>query len=270
MPVAEAEVDELFSTPPTQFIAARNELVKRARAGKQEELAKEIASLRKPTATVWLLNQIARHHERETAALLQAGEKLRRAQTAALRGVGPEPLREANDAWRAAVSSALKRAREILKTAGGRQDLEEPRLVATLLGAAADTKSAELLKRGKLTEELKPPGFEAALGVLGAGPAKPRTAARRPKADEASSRKVRVAEEKRRREAVTALRSREREAAKAEKAASRAEREAAALDARASQTLERATRAREIAVAARKRATDSRAAVEDLRRRASE
>jgi hypothetical protein len=134
MSVSEAEVDELFSTPPTQFIADRNELAKRARAGKQEALAKEIVSLRKPTATVWLLNQLARHHEQETAALLEASEKLRRAQTAALRGVGPAPLREANNAWRAAVSSALKRAREILKTAGGRQDLEEPRLVRPPLG----------------------------------------------------------------------------------------------------------------------------------------
>jgi len=144
----------------------------------------------------------------------------------ALRGTGPEPLREANDAGRAAVSSALKRAREILKTAGGRKDLEETRLASTLLGAAADTQSAELLKRGTLTAELKPPGFEAALGALGAGPAKPRTAARRPKADDASSRKMRVAEEKRRREAITALCRQEREAVKAEKAASRPEREA--------------------------------------------
>ena len=35
--------------------------------------------------------------------------RVRRAQTAALRGVGREPLREANDAWRAAVSSVLER-----------------------------------------------------------------------------------------------------------------------------------------------------------------
>ena len=68
---------------------------------------------------MWLLNQLARHHERETAALLQVGEKLRRAQASALRGDGPEPLREANDAWRAAVSSVLKRAREILRTDWG-------------------------------------------------------------------------------------------------------------------------------------------------------
>ena len=59
--------------------------------------------------------------------------------------------------------------------------------MATLLGAAADTKSAELLKRGRLTQELEPPGFEAALGALGAGPAKPRTVVRPPNADEASS-----------------------------------------------------------------------------------
>ena len=268
MAVTQADVDELFSAPPACFIAARDALAKRARAEKQEKLAKEISSLRKPTVTVWLLNQLGRHHERETAALLQAGEKLRRGQTAALRGVGPEPLREANDAWRAAVSSALKRAREILKTAGGRQQLEEARLVATLLGAAADTKNAQLLKRGKLTEELEPPGFEAALGALVARPAKLRAAVRRRAGIKGP--RIRVAEEKRRREAATALHNQEQEAAKAETTASRAERQATKLEAVASQMLERAARARGIAAAARKRAADSRAAVEDQRRRAGE
>jgi hypothetical protein len=73
----------------------------RARAGKQEELAEEAAYLRKPTATVWLLNQLARHtSERRRRCSVPARSYAKRRRQRCAVSVR-KPLREANDAWRA-------------------------------------------------------------------------------------------------------------------------------------------------------------------------
>ena len=105
--VKEAEIDALYATPPAEFVAARNELVKRARAAKQDALARELAALRKPHAVVWLVNQLARRYPAQATALLEAGKELREAQHKALHGAGTAALRDANQAWRDAVSRAM-------------------------------------------------------------------------------------------------------------------------------------------------------------------
>src|SRR6185369_10672495 len=99
--VTPRDVDALHETPPAEFVAARNALVKEARAAHQEKLAAEIAALRKPSTIVWLVNQLARKHPQDVAALGEAGKGLRQAQGKALRGGGAGELREANAAWRA-------------------------------------------------------------------------------------------------------------------------------------------------------------------------
>jgi len=260
--VKEAEIDALYSTPPADFVAARNALVQRARAAKRDDLARELAALRKPSRVVWLVNQLARRHPADAAALIAAGTELRQAQRSALRGAGTAALRNANQGWRAAVSKTLKRIREI---AGGA--IEEPRIVATLLGAAADPRNAKRLERGRLDEELEPPGIESALGAIGKAPALRTRGSRRARPVQANAvrRGELRAERRRAREATRTLRAREREATKAQKAAADAERTAVRLEERGAEAVKRAGDAHAAARAAKRRAAELEAEVERLR-----
>ena len=119
MIVGDAELDELFAADPASFVAARNALTKKAQAAGQHEQASQIHALRKPTMVVWLINQLARRHCDEVAALAKAGKQLREAQ---LKGLGSTSLREANEAWRVAITAALRRIR------GKRETRSDPHL----------------------------------------------------------------------------------------------------------------------------------------------
>jgi hypothetical protein len=244
--IDDAALDTLFATPPESFTAARNALARKAREAGQRDRALHIEALRKPTMVVWLVNQLARRQGSEVPALLAAHKRLREA---SLKGSGPAPLREANEAWRAAVARALQG----IRTIAGR-DIDEPRIVATLTGAVADSAHANRLAHGQLTEELQPPGIEGILGELAkAPPPRPRPAAEKETAKDTSD-AVRRSEERRQREAAKALRERAREAATARKEASRAEEVAACLERRAKAAVDEAATARRAADEAARRA----------------
>jgi hypothetical protein len=243
--VDDADLDTLFSTPPASFIGTRNALARKAREAGQQDRAEQIEALRKPTMVVWLINQFARRQRAEVAALLTAGKRLREV---SLKGSGPAPLRQANEAWRAAVARALQE----MRTIAGR-GIEEPRIVATLTGAVADPAHADRFGRGQLTDELQPPGIEGVLGELAKAPSpRPRPPAGQETA-KATSEAVRRAEQRRQREAAKALRDREREVTKARKEALRAEEVAARLERRAKAAVDEASIARRAADEAARR-----------------
>src|SRR5207248_4576119 len=103
----------------------------------------------------WALNQLARRRPEEIEALLEAGNRLRRAQTAALEGGDPDELREATRAEAGEVQALAGQARAILADAGrGGSTAHEDRLAATLRAAAVDPEAGDLLRRGGLTTEL--------------------------------------------------------------------------------------------------------------------
>src|SRR5207244_3962609 len=133
------------------FVAARNELVKRARAAKQDALARELAALRKPHAVVWLVNQLARRHPAQATALLEAGKQLREAQHKALHGTGTAALRDANQAWRGAEHRAERqRQREAAKARRAREQE-----AAKAQQAAADAERAAARLEGRSAEAAK-------------------------------------------------------------------------------------------------------------------
>jgi hypothetical protein len=72
---------ELYLMPPSQFVAARDELVRQARTAGNGELARELATLRRPTRSAWLVNLLARHDGEPLAQLVALGRRLRHAQT---------------------------------------------------------------------------------------------------------------------------------------------------------------------------------------------
>jgi hypothetical protein len=161
----EEELDRLYALPLNEFTAARDELAKRLRADGDRDRADEVKALRKPTVAVWLVNQLARQREVDVKRLLKAGEALGKAQATA------KGFAEARNDEQHALGRLASAARE----AGvGAQAAD--RAVQTLHAASLTDEGRELLKRGRLTEELEPPGFEALVGMPAAkGPrAKPK------------------------------------------------------------------------------------------------
>ena len=110
----------------------------RAKEGDKEGAA-AIKALRKPSVVAWGLNQLGRRHPDDIDALLEAGDRLRRAQTAALEGGDPAELRDATKAEGAEVQALAGQARSILADAGrGGSPTQEERLAATLRAAAVE------------------------------------------------------------------------------------------------------------------------------------
>src|SRR4051812_45612745 len=105
---------DLFGVPPADFVGARDTLAKELRAGHREAEAKEVASLRRPTAPVWAVNQLARRAPAELEELLASSERLEKAQR---RGAGGDELRAAMAGQRAALSKLERAAEEVLRGA---------------------------------------------------------------------------------------------------------------------------------------------------------
>ncbi len=230
VPELEAELDELYAAPPEDFIRARNDLAQRLKQAGQADDAARVKQLRKPTVPLWAVNQLARRHPKEVRALLDAGDRLRAAQQAALRGETQE-LRAATDAERKLLRSLTERAAELLRETGHSADPK--RIVTTLRAAAVNPAGRELLDQGRLSEELEAAGFDAFAGME--IPASPR-------AKEQAQKGASPAAQRRQQESLRKLRD---NLAKAEKEATKAERAAARAEASLAEVREKAAHANE-------------------------
>ena len=161
----EPEAEALYGLPLDEFTKARNGLARaRSKAGDKDASA-AVKALPKPSVVAWALNQLARRRPEAIAALLEAGSRVRRAQTAALDGGDPVELRDAGRAENAEVQALAAEARSILADAGrGGSPAQEERLAATLRAAAVNPDAGDRLQRGVLTEELSPAGFGFGIG----------------------------------------------------------------------------------------------------------
>jgi hypothetical protein len=256
-------VEALYGLPPEEFTRARDALARsRAKAGDKDAGAR-VKGLRKPPAVAWALNQLARRHPGDVVALLDAGDRLRRAQTAALEGGDPSELRDATRAVAAEVTAAAGTAQAILAEGGRGAGSHEDRLAVTLRAAAVDPEGAERLRTGTLAGELNPAGFgfgtardddlEAALAAP-AGRPRPR---RRGASAEADEERRQADEERRAREEAAAreeaeAREREQEAQRRAELQA-AEEEADRLAQDAAEAEEQARAARDAADAAARR-----------------
>ena len=233
----EGDLDRLYQVPLSEFTSARDELTQQLRAQGEREKALEIKKLRKPTAGVWVVNQLVRERPLDVQRLLKAGESLTKSQAKAAAGT-PQTFPEARRDEQHALEQLAEGAREIAERAG----IGSPALgkaMETLRAASLTAEGRELLRRGRLTEELEPPGFEALAGLEGRGrqvaPAKP------PRSDDRAEKRRAL---KQARARVRQLRAEERELATAARAAAReaerAEAEAGAAQSRAADAQEKA------------------------------
>ena len=236
--MAEADVDELYRLPLSEFTSARNELAKKLKADGRAEEADDVKALRKPTVAVWLVNRLAQERELDVQRLRKAGETLAKATA----GRSSDEFLEAQHEQHRALARLGDAARELAsreKVGAAAAD----RALETLRAASLTEEGRELLKRGRVTEELEPPGFEALAGLVGSAPpkrGKPSKEDTRARLKQARDRvkELRTAA----READAAVRAAERDAERATKEAGAARRraeEAAQILAEAEEEVER-------------------------------
>jgi len=210
----ENRIDELYRAPLQEFTAARNALAK-SLSGDE---AKRVRALAKPTVVPWAINQVYWHARRAYDALMKSGERLRKAQLAALAGKKAD-LREAGDVHRRAIADAAREAERLAGAAGSRPSPDVLTRTLEALSLASEPPEAP----GRLTRELQPAGFEALAGVTPTVRLKPETTSqttvrlqpdpRRHHADKPSEaalkEQIAAAAQKRAREEEAALRKQE-------------------------------------------------------------
>ena len=148
--------DDLYALPADEFVAARNDRAKAARAAGARELAAAIGKLAKPNASAWLANQLARSHADDVRALVDLGASMRDA-TASL---DRDELRRLSTQQRQLVASLVRQARQVAETAGVRPNEATIRGLEDILHAAlAEPDAAEALTAGRLTGTLRSSGF---------------------------------------------------------------------------------------------------------------
>ena len=167
--MADEEIDGLYGLPLDEFTRARDDLARRVRQDGDGERAAEIKQLRKPSVPAWVVNQLARQRELDMQRLVKAGEQLAGAQAEAIRAQKGDAFLDARRAEQHALQALAAGAREILSGAG-RGEAALDRVLATLRAGSLTEDGRALLRSGRLTEELEPPGFEALAG-LGIPPA---------------------------------------------------------------------------------------------------
>jgi len=249
------DASALYGLPPEEFTKARNDLVKRLRATGRREEASGVARMRRPPATAWALNQIARQRPDLVAAVFDAGGRLRAAMDAALAG-DASGVRPARAAEREALAAVVAEAGSELGGAGhAATDAVRRRMEGTLRAAMVDDAVAEDLSQGVLDADHDAPGF----GFGDSGPvaqAPPAPAATEASDQEARERAEAAKVEAARQEAEWRATLFER----AERLAHRADE----LDVTAREAEAAAERARAAAAAARSEAAEARAALDEL------
>ena len=147
-------VAELYSSDPDEFIERRGALIARAREAGQAPAAKQIAALRKPTRSAWVVNRLVRADPGATAELASLGGELRAAQ-GSLDGAA---IRELSQRRRELIESLARRA---FTVAGQHQPPAGLRdeVTATLGAALADPQFADTLAAGTLVRAVQAEGF---------------------------------------------------------------------------------------------------------------
>jgi len=148
-------VRELYVLPPTDFVAARNELVRQAREAGSREVAEQLRRLRRPTRSAWLVNLLAQ----DSAAmqgLSRLGRELRDAQT----GLDRTELRHLAERRRHLIADLLNQARVHAAEIGVRlTPILLSEVEATLQAALVDLAGAMTIRNGRLVRPLSHTGF---------------------------------------------------------------------------------------------------------------
>lgn len=188
--VPEEGVDALYGLPLDEFTPARDALAKELRAGGERAAADWVKALKKPTATAWLVNQLARTQGADAKGVLDSGEAVRAAQERALAGKGkPGELGEATEEHGRAMRALLGKAPGLLDREGRSPSAATlDRAAETLRAIALDDEARAGFASGRLTRERQASGLGFAPGASAPAAARKRSGAARTQEKERKAR----------------------------------------------------------------------------------
>jgi hypothetical protein len=258
---------ELYGLPPEEFVAARDERIKEARADEDQALARDLGKLRRPTQPAWLVNLLWRDGGEQVDELLALADDFGAAMAA---GDGRQ-LQALTGTRRELEGRLIKRVSELAADAGVAASAETLREVQDTLGAAlVSAEAADQVRSGRLVRPLAYSGFGPGLAAVGqvgsARPSRkrepsgsPATAERaKPKGGKAAEVETdarRAAAERELAEAQEGMSVAEEELAERSRVAERAEEEYATLSERLAELREQVRELDQQVVAARQVAT---------------
>jgi hypothetical protein len=153
---------ELYALRPDDFAAARDEQVRKARAEGKQPLARELAKLRRPTQSAWLINLLWRDQRDVMEQLFQLADELGRAQAQA----SGRELQSLTAQRRELEGALLRRARALAEQAGVSVSAPmEREAQETLSAALAVPEVANEVRSGRLVK----PAAYAGFGTLPTG-----------------------------------------------------------------------------------------------------
>jgi len=163
--------DELYAARPDEFAALRDEYIKKAKAEKKTDLARELGKLRRPTLSAWLINLLWRDQREVMEQLFDLSQEMGRAQAEA---AGPE-MRSLMTQRRQVEQALLRQAKALARERGvDVTDSIEREAQETLGAALAQPAVAEEVRSGRLVKSASYAGFG------GGAPATPAAGAPRP------------------------------------------------------------------------------------------
>ena len=167
----EAVLDELYLTPPSGFVARREELAAAARTAGRADDARRIRAARRPTLAAWAANLLLRSQPEESRRFLELGRALREA----YRTLDTAGVSELSEQRRRVVSALSRQAAQLAREAGQRlSDTVQQDVESTLRAVLADPDAADRWAGGRLESALAPPSDFAAGPAPAAGaPRKP-------------------------------------------------------------------------------------------------
>ena len=166
------DVDALFKLPLAEFTGARNDLAVRLKKDGRADDATFVKALTKPPISAWAVNQLHWNHRAAFDRLLEAGQRVRQAQTS---GGGIANLRESLDARGEALSHLSDLATVLLRDAGHSPTPDTiHRITTTLEALSAYATLSDGPTPGRLTQDIDPPGFGSLASLMvGTGTTKP-------------------------------------------------------------------------------------------------
>jgi hypothetical protein len=170
VPMRLSETDEiaaeLYLVPPARFVAARDQVVRQARAAGHRDLARELHALRRPTLSAWLVNVLTRHRRERMQQLFALGRELRQAQTRLDR----DQLRRLPAQQQDLIAELLDWAGRHAAEAGVRPtEAALSEVAATLQAGLVDLAAASTVMSGHLVRPMSHAGFGPLPQVESAG-----------------------------------------------------------------------------------------------------